>query len=312
MSTAARGQKFTEKYSVATATIYRGNTAALRIPPFGHPLHDPTAPTTHDELRVQVIDRDGKCSSPIEIWTDPDTNTLWVVDGRGRFLDIAEVNRRREKEGRELVEPLIIPFSGDEKAAVERVRIKNYYRRSPTASGMALDILALRNAGHTWEACAAALHFETDDAEQWGRRILPLAFCIREVREAIDTGQLSRGVAKKFGGGAADGSAALGKKEQLALLEQMLAEKLATRDKPAAKTISAKGRENARKALANGETEKLSASDRTVALIVAAALARIDGDTKALKHWPEVSAIVDGALKAKKAGRPKAKRDDVE
>lgn len=306
-----RGQKFTEKYAVATATIYRGNTKALQIPPPGHALYDPTAPTAFDELRVQVIDRDGKCSTPIEIWSDPDTNTLWVVDGRGRFIDIAEVNRRREKEGRELVEPLIIPFNGDEKAAVERVRIKNYYRRSPTASGMALDIHALRNAGHTWESCAAALHVEVDDAEQWGRRILPLAFCVREVRDAIDSGQLSRGVAKKFGGGAADGSDALGKQEQTALLEQMLAEKQVAREDRPAKAISPKSRQRLKVALANGKTAKLSASDRTVALIIAATLARVDGDAKALSHWPEVDAIVCDALAAKKAGRPKLDKENA-
>lgn len=307
---AQTGLKFTAKYSVESATIYKGLSESLRIPPSGHALYDPTAPTRFDPIRVEAIDRDGKMTTPIEVYTDPDEGILWVLDGRGRFLDVEEVNRRRAADGRELVQPYLVPFSGDEKAAVARVREKNYHRRSPTASGMALDILALRNAGHTWESCAAALHVETDDAEQWGRRILPLAFCVREVREAIDTGQLSRGAARKFGGGVADGSAALGKKEQLALLEQLLEEK--TREKPATKAVSVKGRERARHALANGETAKLDAANRTVALIVAAALARIDGDTKALKHWPEVSAIVDGALKAKKAGRPKSKQAEAE
>lgn len=301
----ARGEKFVEKYAVESATIYKdvGTLETLKVPPPNHPLYDPTAPTTFDPIRVDSIERDGRMTTPIEVFTDPDEGILWVLDGRGRFLDVKEVNRRRAAEGRELVKPYLVPFNGDEKAAVARVREKNYHRRAPTPSGMALDLLALRNAGHAWEACAKVLHVEVDDPEQWGRRLLPLAHCIPEVRAAIDAGRVSRGAARKFGGGALDGSEALGKKEQVALLAELLEEKTAPKPKKAA--LSTKQRENAKHALSNGKTSKLSASDRTVALIVAAALARVDGDERALKHWPEVDAIVAEALAAKKAGRPK-------
>ena len=95
------------------------------------------------------------------------------------------------------------------------------------------------------------------------------------------------------------------------LIQDSTAEKqVACEERPAAKAISTKGRHRVKHALANGKTAKLSASDRTVALIIAAALARVDGDVKALAHWPEVDAIVSEALTAKKAGRPKTSAND--
>lgn len=303
------GLKFTEKYGVESATIYKGagDLESLQIPPKDHVLFDPTAPTTYDPIRVEAIDRDGHMTSPIEVWTDPDAGILWVLDGRGRTLDVTEVNRRRAKEGREPVKPYLVPFNGDEKAAVARVREKNYHRRAPTTSGLALDLHALRKAGHSWEACARVLHVETDDAEQWGRRILPLAFCVPEVREAVDSGKLSKGAAKKFGGGAADGEKALGKKEQIALLEAMNKEKVFSPAKP--KAVPTKSRERVYAALTNGASEHLDEYNKIVAQAFAAGLAFTNGDTKALKAWPDVAAVIETAMKPLVRGpKPKAEK----
>jgi hypothetical protein len=306
------GTKFVVKYGVSSATIYRGNTEALRIPPPNHPLYDATAPTEFDPIRVAAIDRDGKMSTPIEVYTAPDEGILWVLDGRGRFLDVQEVNRRRTAEGRELVEPLIVPFPGDEKAAVMRLREKNYHRRAPTPSGMALDLLAMRNAGHTWEACAAALHVVTDDAMQWGRRLMPLAFCIEEVRAAVDAGDVPRGAAKKFGGTALDGSKALGKKAQLELLDEYLTEDEGEEKpkKDAVTKVGMKARERAENALINGASAGLKGIDNVVARAVAATIARLNGDAEALAVWPNVAAIVDEAFKPLPVGRPKTKTNE--
>lgn len=219
------GVKFTEKYGVEATQIYKGNTKAIKIPPRGHALYDETAPTTYDELRVQEIDQSGAMTTPIELWTDPDAGIAWIIDGRGRQLDVDEVNRRRAKDGRDPVQPYYVPFNGDEKAAVARVRIKNYHRRTPTPSGMAVDLHRLRQAGYSWEDCAKILHFESADPEQWGRKLIPLAHCIPEVREAIDKGLLPKTEARAFGGGKPDGSERLGNREQADLLKEKLAAK---------------------------------------------------------------------------------------
>lgn len=298
-----KGVKFTEKYDVATANIYRGtgDIAALQIPPPNHPLYDKTSPTSHDPIRVEAIDRDGKMTDPIEVWTDPDNGILWVLDGRSRLLDVREVNRRRKEAGREeLVEPYIVPFSGDEKAAIARVREKNYHRRIPKPSEMAIDLVVLRKAGYGWDACAKALHHETEDAEQWGRRLLPLAHCIDEVRAALDAGEFPRAVAVRFAGRDWDGASKLGRQEQLALLEELRAEKQAAQGEPRKKTVTPKVRERLRAVLSNGVTEKLKTMDRMVAHAVAATLAFVDGDDAALSDWPAVAEIVAEALAAKK------------
>jgi len=284
---------FAAKYGVAPQIVYKGDTDALKIPPPNHVLFDPTAPKTFDPIRVSAIDRDGKMTTPIEVWTDPDIGTLWVLDGRGRTLDVREVNRRRRAEGRELVQPYIVPFMGDERHAVARVREKNYHRRSPTPSGMAMDLRVLRNYGYSWDACARILHHDTNDAEQWGRRLLPIAFCIPDVQEAIDAGKITRGVARRFGGSAPDGSRALGKRDQLELLDKLL---LKGTEERGSKPVSPKYRVRIAAALSNGAASVLRGTEGVVAKAIAAAMARIDGDARALKPWPHVARIFEEAL----------------
>jgi hypothetical protein len=306
-------EKFVDRYGVETYQTYKRDPGpdVLKIAGPGHFLYDETAPTTYDERRVQEIDHDGKMTTPIEFWVDKDDLCLYVVDGRWRLLDVREVNRRREKDGRELVKPLLVPFTGDEKACVARVRTKNYHRRLPTPSGMAVDLLALRNAGWSWDDCAAKLHVDTVDAEQWGRKLFPMAYCIDEVRQAIDSGEFPRGVARKFGGSALDGSGALSKKEQLALLQRMREDVATASAKVGDKVVSPKKRERLREVLSNGATAKLAPVAKTVAEVVVATLAFVDGDARALRGWPEVAALVDAALvkpaKAKAERRAKIK-----
>lgn len=304
MATKKSGEKFTEKYRVDSATIYKATkkTTTVRIPGPSHPLYDATAPTVFDPIRVEAIDRDGKMTTPIEVWTDPDDGVLWILDGRGRWLDVEEVNRRRAEQGRTLVTPHLTPFGGDEKAAIARVREKNYHRRMPTPSGMAMDLLALRNAGHSWEQCARILHVEITDPEQWGRRLVPLAFCLPEIRDAFDKGEINRNLAGRFGGSALDGSKALGRKEQLALFEQMTKKK----EPKGWRAVPTWARQRAHEALQNGATEGLKNLDKLIAKAMAATMAWLEGDTSALNSYPAIEAIIVQATKPKTRG-PKRK-----
>lgn len=293
------GEKFTAKYKVDTATIYKATkkTTTVKIPGPTHPLYDASAPTVFDPMRVEAIDRDGKMTTPIEVWTDPDDGVLWILDGRGRWLDVEEVNRRRALDGRTPVTPHLTPFSGDEKAAIARVREKNYHRRLPTPSGMAMDLLALRNAGHSWQQCARILHVEVSDPEQWGRRLVPLAFCLPEVRDAFDKGILNRNRAGRFGGSALDGSKALGKSEQLALFESMM------KKQPRGwRAVPTWARRRAHEALMNGATESLKNLDKLIAKAMAATMQWLEGDASALNTYPAIEAIIVEATKPKKRG----------
>lgn len=305
-----KGEKFGEKYGVEPAQIYKGDTEALQIPHAMHPLFDPTAPTTFDEIRVAAIDRDGTMTTPIEVWTDPDEGILWVLDGRGRALDVREVNRRRKERKCDPVKPYIVPFKGDEKAAIARVREKNYHRRLPTPSGMAVDLSRLRRAGYSWADCATILHKETDNAEKWGRKLIPLAYCIPEVQQAVDAGELPRLIAHRFGGGKTDGSAALSHKAQVALLAEVRKEatkrKEAIAERP--KAIPPKARERVVQAFSNGALARFEKKpdEQQVVRVIRATIDRLGGDTKALRHWPEVEAAFEEAI----APPPKPEKDE--
>ena len=301
------GLKFTEKYNVETATIYKGaagqELGALRIPPKDHPLFDPTAPTVFDEIRVQQIDADGHMTTPIEVWTDPEKGVLWVLDGRGRFLDVQEVNRRRAKEGREPVQPYIVPFHGNEKEAVARIRSKNYHRRMPTASGMGCDILTLRKQGFSWEDCARILHVEVEDAEQWARRLLPLAHCVPEVRAAFDAKELPIALARKFAPSSIEGEEALSQKDQLKLLEILRAGRSGEKsDAPRPRTTKVRAK----------VSSALAESTSSSAKLVQATLAWIEGDDDALSSWPDVKRLVEAALAPEeKPAKEKKKKKKV-
>jgi hypothetical protein len=297
------GEKFGPKYGVKPTQIYEGDPGPdkLRIPPPGHFLYDPSSPMTHDELRVRQIDKDGHMNDALEVWTDPDSGVLWTIDGRGRLLDVREVNRRRKKDGRAPVKPRLAPLKMTEAEAIARISIKNTHRRQIPPSAYAFGIDSQRKAGWAWDKIAEHHHIESKAPEQWCRLRLPLAFCEPEVREAFDAGLLQLPRASKFGGREVDGSGALGRKEQLALLDESLAERAAPAE-PLLKPLTPKTRARIFTALTNGASEHLRSMDREVANAVAAALALIEGDADALSDWPEVAAVVQTVM-AEKAER---------
>lgn len=300
---ASKGEKFDTKYGVRAAQVYRGDPEKLRIPPPGHFLFDPDSPLVFDEIKVQQIDKDGHMTDAIEVWTDPDSKVLWVIDGRDRTLAVREVNRRRKIANREPVELLIkpCPKGTTERDAIARISVKNLHRRVPRASTYAYHIRMQRKAGWSWEAIAQHLHITTDDAEQWCRKRLPLAYCEPEVVAAFDAGEFPLSAAPHFGGRNAEGEGALDREDQLALLVQKRGERQASKDAPAARPLPTKTRERVRAALLNGETANLTFQDKMIAQGVAAALAYAGGDASALDKWPDVAAIARDAAKGKEA-----------
>lgn len=295
---AKKGAKFTEKYGVEAATIYKSDPDApnLRIPPPGHVLHDPSAPTAFSENMVREMDESTKnltVTSAVEVWTDPDTGTLWVVDGRDRLLTAREVNKRRRAEKRELIAVQLVPFPGTEKEAVARIAVKNNLRRGPTVSSQGIYVRMLRDQGWPWESIAQKLNVSVDHPEKWCRLRLPLAFCEKEVRDVYDAGEFQLATAAQFGGTAPDGSKALGKKAQLELLQEKRSTREEAKSTPKVKKVTPGVRKRVAAALLNGETENLCRKDADAAKAIAAALIYADtGDLKALGEWPDVMKIV--------------------
>ena len=298
--TSPTGEKFASKYKVEATQIYKGDPGpdVLLIPPPGHFLYDAAAPTVFDEIKVKQIDADGHMTDAIEVWTDPDVNKMFVVDGRDRLLAVREVNRRRAKESKELVKPHLKPLGKlSQKEVIARITIKNFHRRPPTPSAYAMHIASQRRAGWDWATIAHNLHVATDDAEQWCKKRLPLAFCEPEVCEAFDAGEFPLSVAPAFGGRNVEGADALGRQQQLDLLAKRRNDKLAGKDKLKERQASPKVRARIQHALSNGETQNLTHVDQMRAEGAAAVLAYVNGDASALKGWPDIEAIVRAAEK---------------
>lgn len=294
----AKGEKFSEKYKVDSTQIYkcRPEQDNLRIPPLGHPLHDPSAPTVFSENMVREMDQSTKnntVTSAVEVWTDPDTGVLWVIDGRDRLITAREVNRRRHSEKREPIMVQIVPFPGDEKEAVARIAVKNNLRRAPTPSSQAIYIKMLRDKGWPWEEVVQKLNVTSDNPEVWCRQRLPLAYCEKEVRDAFDTREFPLTMASQFGGRAPDGSGALGKKQQLELLQRRRDERAQPKSK--AKAVTPAIRRRVVSAIESVDARGLTHRDQEAVKVLAAALRYVDGDTKALADWPDIQKLVCAA-----------------
>lgn len=293
------GEKFTTKHDVAAAQIYTSDPGneKLIIPPPDHFLFDKSSPTVVDEQKVRQIDEDGECSHVLEVWTDKNKKVMYVLDGRETLMTVREVNRRRVADNRKPILVHVKPVASTEKEAVAHMAVRNFHRRKPTPSAYAFHIRACRKYGHTWDKICDLLLIKSDDAEQWCKKRLPLAYAEPEVCQAFDAGELPLAHAPQFGGRAEDGSEAEGRDDQLGLLESLRAEKLADADKP--KGVAAAARKRVRQALLNGESTNLCHKDAAAAGVAAATIAYLDGDKRAFDEWPEVRAIMDKAAEKK-------------
>lgn len=294
-SKSKRGQKFTEKYAgIRTRQAYACDPDQLTIPPKGHALYDPDGNQHFDELRVKEIDEDGEFTGAVIIWSDPNQNKLFVVEGRGCVLDVKEVNRRRRERGDKPIEIVCMRLNVSLERAAEHVRLRNFHRKTPGYGQIAREIVLMNRQGKTPERMRELLHLGEDWTERMLRQLAPLAFCIPDVEAAFEAEKIPRSAIKKFGGKALDGSERLGDEEQQLLLAEMLSPKEKASTAP--RSIPAAARARAVEALGNGATKELSQTDAIVAEIVRAALQLAGGDSAALEKWPAVAAIVDKAL----------------
>lgn len=116
--------------------------------------------------------------------------------------------------------------------------MKNFLRKRPGLAHVAREITRYKRLGRSWARIAEILNLQGDGERELKARI-PIAYCIPEVVEAIETKQISVKRARKFGGAAWDGSGALGREEQIALLAEMLTKKRARGEAGATASIKA-------------------------------------------------------------------------
>lgn len=302
----ARGLKFDAKYGVGQRQIYQCDPAKLVIPPPGHPLHDRDGHAAFVPRIVEEIDRDGEFAGTVTVWSDADESKLYVIDGRGTVLNVSEVNRRRVERGDEEIPINFFRFAGDLDRAVEHVRLRNFHRKRPTPSHIAREALELRRLGKTPGRICDILDVTPMpvDTERWFKTQIPLAWCVKEVADAIDAGKIPRGTARRFGGSKTDGSLRLGDEEQRRLLTAMLTgEEDGAREKPGRKAQTPRAiRLEVASRLANGHATHLGVDDLKIARAIAAAIRRLDGgERKALAYLPAIDAIFNAAEKEMEA-----------
>ncbi len=320
--------KFVDKYGVSLASTYDADPEQLLIPPPGHALYDEDGNTTFDEVRVQEIDRVGKCVRIVTVWSDKDANKLYVIAGRGNRFDVCEVNRRRKVRGDVPMKIGFLRFPGSLDEAVDFVRMENFRRKRPTASHLAREIVRLSKLGRPWGRIAEVLQLDGESEKQLRARA-PLAHCIPEVAAAFDASEFPLRFAKHFGGTKINsddkrvklvnhlvekrGTEALSRDEQLALLEERRKNKVkppseggddsetVTKVRP---LIPTRQRTTVAERLANRHVNHLKGVDVDGARLIAAYERFAAGDAGALDYVPAIKAVIEGVLAEGK--KPKA------
>lgn len=277
-----------------------------------HPLYDPRVERQPDEGMILSIMRNG-ILVPLVIYRDGED--VYVADGRQRRAAAIEANKRLTKEGGT---PVVLPCvwkRGDEKKLYEISVTTNAVRSgdSPLESARKMQHLANLN-GNDLDAVAVAFGVTTATVKNH----LALLDCAPAVQKAVESNKIPATVATKL--------AKMPREEQTSTLEKMIesgatkgaaAQKAAkgkASDDSLVKGLSAAQRKKMIAALLEGSFETLKGLEAIVAKAVAAALARVDGDTKPLKAWPGVAAIAEDAIakkaKAKKPAKMKKAKAD--
>lgn len=159
-----------------------------------HPLYDERIYLPLDEAMVLNI-MDQGVIEPIEIWKDPETGKVCVVNGRQRVRHTIEANKRLAAKGEPELKIPAIPRKGSAVRMAQAMVSANEIRRPDTPSAKAVKMAALMERGH--DSKDLALLFGC--SEQTVRDTLKLLDLTREVREALEANLITNQHAKALG-----------------------------------------------------------------------------------------------------------------
>lgn len=269
-----------------------------------HPLYDPRVERDPDEGMILSIMAEGIL---VPLIVSRDGDSVYITDGRQRWKAAIEANKRLKKEGGA---PVLLPCvwkRGDEKKLYEISVATNAIRSgdSPLESARKMQHLAKLN-GNDLDAVARAFGCTKATVKNH----LALLECAPIVQKAVEANKIPATVATKL--------SKMPREEQVSTLEKMVTAG-ATRGAAAQKAargkadeeslvrgLTATERKKMRAALSEEVFETLRGLDAIVAKAVAATLALVDGNTRALKAWPVVASIVSDAIAPKKSiSKPK-------
>lgn len=297
-----RGPSTEERYGVERYQSYTSapENPKLQVPPKGNDLYAIKGHTTFDPLMVEEIDRDGPLARvTLMVWSDPDSGTLWIIEGRGNYFNALEVNRRRRERGDKTIVVFISNLPVSRERAVEYVRLMNHHREQVRLGLIASDAFVLWKRGTSFERIAEILHITDSERanEKWIRKAISLQHAIPEVVAAVEKGYVSLTKARRFGGKDLEGKERLSAAEQKKLLAEML-------DKKGHRTVTSVPTPARRRFASVLSEDTIDSFEdpkaRTAARVLERALVFLDtGDMSALDAWPELQALATKVLAGK-------------
>lgn len=159
-----------------------------------HPLYDERIFLPLDEAMVLNI-MDQGVIEPIEIWKDPETGKVCVVNGRQRVRHTIEANKRLAAKGQPELRVPAIPRKGSAIRMAQAMVSANEIRRPDTPAAKAVKMAALMERGHDTKDLAMLFGC----SEQTVRDTLKLLDLTREVREALESNKITAQHAKFLG-----------------------------------------------------------------------------------------------------------------
>jgi len=175
--------------------MFRPENLTLITDP-NNPLYDERVHAPLDETMIQGIDDVGVLQA-ILVQKNPETGATEVIVGRQRVKNCAEANRRRQARGEEprLVPAVARTYSRHKPdAAADLMVMENEHRTADSQTVRAMKMSRLRDLGRTDAQLAQIFRCTVETV----RATLPLAGLTSAAAEALDTGLITMGHARKL------------------------------------------------------------------------------------------------------------------
>jgi ParB family chromosome partitioning protein len=158
-----------------------------------HPLYDERVDLPLDESVVLSIMMTG-VRQPIQVWKDPETGDVIVLDGKQRVKNTLEANKRLKKAGELAKQIPGIALKGNSQHALGTMALLNEGRQDTTPMGKARLGERLMNAGYDETQVGTLLHLKAGTSKNY----LALLTCSAVVKSAVDSGNLAPSLAYKL------------------------------------------------------------------------------------------------------------------
>lgn len=158
-----------------------------------HPLYDERVDLPVNESVVLSIMMTG-VRQPIQVWKDPESGDVIVLDGKQRVKNTLEANKRLKKAGELPKQIPAIALKGNSQHALGTMALLNEGRQDTTPLGKARLGERLMNAGYDETQVGTLLHLKAGTLKNY----LSLLTCSSVVKNAVESGNLAPSLAYRL------------------------------------------------------------------------------------------------------------------